>query len=187
MQWQLNLFFSVLLSFFLGGLKPCMAVDVIPLYSQQQYTSMGGCCQSASSRNGAAGILRLDVADYGTWDVYGMSDRKWNEIALLKPVYLIGEPVTFDPTSDGVSQVRRVPRYTLIWSYGGGFFTHNTRTEQFDLATLVVGVSLLSHLEFQYALTDQFSLVAVARAGLAVAVDDRGVVVAPLFGFLWRL
>jgi hypothetical protein len=186
MQWRLSTFSTVFLSFLLGGMKPCFALDVIPLYSSQQYTSLGGCCQSAPTRDGVAGILRMDVGDFGTWDVYGMSDTKWNEISLLKPVYLIGKPITFDPTMDGITKVRRVPRYTLIWSYGGGFFTHNTRTTRLDLAALVTGINLLNHLEFQYSLADNLSFVAIARAGAAFSFDDRGIVIAPVFGLLWR-
>jgi hypothetical protein len=163
------------------------AMDVIPLYTSQKYTTLGGCCQSAPTRNGGAGILRLSHEAFGTWDVFGMSDIKWNEIALLKPVYLMGEPTLFDPTLDGISKVRRVRKYTVVWSYGGGFYQHNTRTTRFDLATLVSGLTLMNHFEFQYSLTDKLSLVGIARVGAAISFDDRGLILNPMVGLLWRL
>jgi hypothetical protein len=163
------------------------AFEIIPLYSHQAYYALDGCCQSASARRGGAGILRLELEKLGTWDLYGMSDMKWSEVALLRPQYLVGAPIEYDPSLDGVTKVRRIRRYSVLWSYGVGLFTHNTRTVRFDLATLVTGVSVLSHLELQYSLTDQFSLVAIGRAGAALSLDDRGLVLAPMLGFLWRL
>jgi hypothetical protein len=163
------------------------ALEIIPLYSNQNYTKLGGCCESAPNRSGAAGILRYHMEDYGTWDVYGMSDRKWNEIALLKPVYLFGQNPEFDPTLDGITKVRRIQKHSLIWSYGVGLYTHNTKTTRFDLAALVTGLTVLNHFEFQYAINDRFSLIAVGRVGVALSLDDQGFVTAPLFGFLWRL
>jgi hypothetical protein len=164
-----------------------IALEIIPLYSNQNYTKLGGCCESAPNRSGAAGILRYNMADYGTWDIYGMSDRKWNEIALLKPVYLVGQNTGFDPTLDGITKVRRIQKYSVIWSYGAGLYTHNTKTTRFDLAALVTGLTVLNHFEFQYAINDRFSLIAVGRVGIALSIDDQGFVTAPLFGFLWRL
>jgi hypothetical protein len=163
------------------------AFQIIPLYASQQYTALDGCCQSTDARAGGAGILRTEFGNFGTFDVFGFSDRKWNEVSLLKPVYLIGHPVSFDPTLDGVTSVRRVPHVIVLWSYGGGFFSHSTRTKQFDLATLVSGITLVNHFEIQYSLTDRFSLVAMARLGAAVSMDDRGFVMAPFLGILWRL
>jgi hypothetical protein len=162
------------------------AVDLIPLYTKQGYEAIDGCCQSASPRGGAGGVLRLELGDWGTWDVFGMSDIKWNELALLRPVYLVGQPIRLDPTLDGSTSVKRIRRYSLLWAYGGGFFTHNTRTTQFDLATLVGGLTLVNHLEFQYSLSDRFSLVLMARAGIAFSLDDFGLIFAPLAGFLVR-
>jgi hypothetical protein len=163
------------------------AFEIIPLYSHQRYFALDGCCQSASARGGGAGILRLELEQLGTWDLYGMSDMKWSEAAFLRPQYLVGAPIEYDPSLDGVTKVRRIRRYSVLWSYGVGLYTHNTRTVRFDLATLVTGVSLLSHLELQYSITDQFSLVAIGRAGAALSMDDRGLVLSPMLGFLWRL
>jgi len=138
-------------------------------------------------RGGTAGIVRLNFEKIGTWDIFGMSDTKWSEASLLRPIYLIGERVVFDPTTDSSTQVRRVPRSTLVLSYGGGFFTHNTRTKRFNLASLVTGISLVLHLEYHYALSDQFSIVALGRVGAALSFDDRGTMIAPMLGLLWRL
>lgn len=188
MLWQLkkSLYLNII-AFLLLGSFPAAAMEIIPLLTRQQYMALDGCCQSSSARWGGGGILRLSLEEVGTWDIYGMSDMKWNEVALLKPTYLIGTPVHFDPSMDPVTKVRRVPKYTVIWSYGAGLYTHNTRTTRFDLASLVTGFSFINHFEFQYALNDSFALVAVGRLGLGLSFDDRGLIVAPLFGFLWRL
>ncbi len=173
--------------------QPARCLEVIPLLTSQSYVALdgflglGGCCKSGTLRTGVGGIVRSNFESIGTWDVFGMSDIKWNEVAVLRPVYLIGEEVKFDPNLDSSTQVRRVRRYTLIWSYGVGLFTHNTRTREFDLATLVTGISAISHFEFQYSLNDQFSLVGVARVGAGLSFDDQGAILNPMLGVLWRL
>jgi hypothetical protein len=169
------------------GPLPAQAFEIIPLYTHQRYFALDGCCQSASPREGWAGILRLELEPLGMWDLYGMSDRKWSEAALLRPQYLMGAPIKYDPSLDGITRTRRVQRYSLLWSYGVGFFSHNTRTVKFDLATLVSGLTVLSHLELQYSINDQFSLLVIGRAGAALSLDDSGLVLSPMIGFLWRM
>jgi hypothetical protein len=188
MKSRLNrtLFASLLLAITVGAL-PAQSLEVLPLYTSQSYFALDGCCQSAAMRGGSAAIVRVNFEKIGTWDLFGMSDMKWNEASLLRPIYLIGDRVVYDPSIDSSTQVRRVPRSTLVLSYGGGFFTHNTRTKQFSLASLVTGISLISHLEYQYAISDQFSLVAVGRVGVGLSLDDRGAIFSPMLGLLWRL
>lgn len=193
MSKRLRLFFvlvaqTALLIFSL----PARGLEFVPLLTSQSYHALdgflglGACCQSARSRTGLGGIVRSRFETIGTWDVFGMTDIKWNEVTLLKPVYLIGEEVKFDPSFESPTKVRRVRRYILIWSYGVGLFAHNTRTRRFDLPTLVSGISAVSHFEFQYSLGDQFSLVGVARIGAGLSLDDQGTIINPMFGFLWR-
>jgi hypothetical protein len=176
----------------LGFSQPARSLEVIPLLTTQSYVAtdgflgLGGCCKSGTLRSGIGGIVRSNFESIGTWDVFGMSDIKWNEVAVLRPVYLLGEEVKFDPNLDSSTQIRRVRRYTLIWSYGAGIFTHNTRTREFDLATLVTGITVISHFEFQYSINDMLSLVAVARVGAGLSLDDVGAIINPMGGLLWR-
>jgi len=182
-----RLLLAVILFAGITNYRSAASLELIPLYTSQTYLALDGCCKSSNMRAGTAGIVRLDFEKIGSWDIFGMSDTRWNEASFLRPIYLLGDKVVYDPAFDSSTQVRRVPQSTLVLSYGGGFFTHSTRTKNFDLAALVTGITLVLHLEYQYALSDKFSVVAIGRVGAALSLDDRGTMLAPMVGLLWRL
>jgi hypothetical protein len=51
---------------------------------------------------------------------------------------------------------------------------------------LVTGITVISHFEFQYSINDMLSLVAVARVGAGLSLDDVGAIINPMGGLLWR-
>lgn len=126
--------------------------------------------------------MRLNLDDGGLWDVVGYSDRRWNEFSVMRRSYLVGGPAPADPSSDNAIRVQRVKHWNAYWSYGAGFFTHSTRTIQFDLPAAASGFSVNAEAGMSYGLNDHWSVTPAFRLGVALGADDRGVVHSILLG-----
>lgn len=162
------------------------ALEIQPYIGALKYTHFDGCCQSSPSRVGTGVLIRDKFFQDSEWDLIGYSDRKWSEVSILKPFYFMGEPFQIDPSADSSIQVRRLNRWIGIVSVGGGYFVHSTRTIQFDLPSLVSGLSLTSHAQIRYTINDQWAVASALHFGIGAAADERGYLSGFFLGFNYR-
>lgn len=182
MTWPLRVLFVLL------ALAPAMAsaLEVEPFVASLSHQRIDGCCQSTGTRSGIGARIRMDLDERGLWDVVGYSDRRWSEFSIMRRSYLTGGPAALDPSGDAAIQVQRVKHWNTFWSYGAGFFSHSTRTIQFDLPAAASGFSINGEAGLGYVLNDHWSVSSAFRLGLAVGADDRGIVHSLSFGLGYR-
>lgn len=149
------------------------------------YVRIDGCCVSSSERTGVAVDLKLNVETYRL-QLFGYTDRKWSEAALLVPISILGEHSGLDPSDDTSIEVRRISKFKLVFSPGLGYFVHSTRTQRFDLPALTSGVTVIGQLGAEYSFNDTWSLSGILRFAAGIAADDKGLSSGLLLGILYR-
>ncbi len=182
---NLGLIFSAALVTLLVSTRALAVTEVIGYGGLQSFNAISGCCVSVPPKATYGVGLRLEALE-GIYQVLGITDLRWSEITLLKTHYLKGRFSQLDPSNDEDISVTRYDRWQIALSYGAGFFVHTTQQTRLNLPVSVNGVLAMTHLEAQYLVSDQFSLVAVARGGAAISLDNLGLVTGALGGLSFR-
>jgi len=119
-------------------------------------------------------------------DIAAFTDRRWTEFVILKPLFLMGESSVLDPSGDANIKVRRVSDWKFVFSYGGGYFTHSTRTKNFDLPAITNGIVFTSQSQLGYSINDRLAVVGILQFGIAWAKDDKGTQLGTFLGVNYR-
>lgn len=162
------------------------ALEFEPFLGNLNYQRLDGCCYSSGNRIGSGVLVRLDTKSSGEWDFIGYSDTRWSEFSVHKPTYWIGDSSPLDPSPDPSTSVRRLKTWKVIGSYGGGFFSHSTRTVKFDLPAISSGFTANGQMALVYTINDKWALTGTLRIGLSFAADDRGFLTGTFLGLNYR-
>lgn len=166
--------FLILFFLFFISLKS-HAFSVQPYLGALSYTHLDGCCQSTGMKIGTGIRVRMNLDDGKEWDLFGYTDRRWSEFGLLKPVMIHGTYLNSDPTPfNNDVQVHRASYWNWVFSYGGGYFLHTTRTLKYDLPAITSGFSILGQSQWNYTINDSYALYAMLQMGLGLATDEKG-------------
>lgn len=176
-------FFVILFQF-----QDSFAFSVQPYVGTLSYAHLDGCCQSSGSKIGTGIRVRMTLDDAKEWDLFGYTDRRWSEFAILKPAVIHGTYYDKDPAPFTESiRVARMSYWNWIFSYGGGYFIHSTRTLRYDLPAITSGFSLLGQSQWNYTLDDKYSLFAMLHLGIGLATDEKGYLYGAFLGGSIRL
>lgn len=172
------------------NLRPLLFVFAWLLYSQSagavelsfyggplSHSALGGCCSSSGTKFGGGVLGRLDLEKIGDIELLAYSDGRWSEGEVLKPFYILGGKSSADGASGEMIDVKTVHSWRWISSFGGGYFSHTTRTVKFDLPALVTGLSLSNFNHILYSLDDHWSLGATVQISVAISTSDQSFLV----------
>jgi hypothetical protein len=164
------------------------AVEVMPFAGIVDVTPISGCCRHVSAAQGYGAMMRLQNVNkfLGDVEIVGYSDFKYSEASFAKYIYLYGAEPQVDPNSSVDVAVTRFSTWKVTLSYGLGFFTHNTKTERYDLPALVAGVQAVSRIMLGYTLSDKWSVNGIVSTGLGYSLDETDFDLGTGLGFSYR-
>ena len=137
-------------------------------------TPISGCCSKQDSQMGFGLIVRLpEIGTLGDIELTGFSDLKWSEMSISRYQFLFGDRPKTDPNSSPDVTVTYVKTWSLVWSYGVGFFSQSTKTKAFNRATVTVGIQPITRFTLTRSLSDLWYLTVTGSAGFSISDLDQ--------------
>ncbi len=141
------------------------------------HSNLGGCCTSSGTKIGGGLLGRLDLDVTGEIQLLAYSDGRWSEGQILKPFYIIGGSSGADGAAGELVNVRTVHDWRWLTSFGGGYFSHTTKTKKFDLPVLVTGITLSAFNHLLYSINDKWSVGGLAQISVGISASDQSFVI----------
>lgn len=163
----------IILFCLLGGVfalrpPPAGAIELIPYAALTDVTPLSGCCQRQAATPGFGVLAHIPKLHplLGDVELDGFSDFKFSEASIAKYLYLVGSGPQLDPSSTKEMRIMKYSQFTTTFSFGLGFFSHNTNTTLYNLPTLVTGAQAVSRVILSYTVNDVWSVSTMAKGGL---------------------
>jgi hypothetical protein len=99
------------------------------------------------------------------------SSGKFSEFTVGKVFYALGQKPEQDPSAAFGTQVTRIDDWSVIVSAGAGLVIHSTRTIEFDLPAIVVGLLVYTRASAIYSITQDWAM-AISFSGSAAIARD---------------
>lgn len=126
------------------------------------HSSLSGCCQNGGSKSSYGVLVRLNLKYLDDTEISAYSNGSFSTGQIAKVYYLLGQPNRTNQNLPQISDAQITTKYVSSWKWiispGLGYFSHTTRTKNFDLPALVSGTSFSLTNHFVYSLTRAWSL-----------------------------
>lgn len=161
---RLILIFGILLLLSPG----VQAIQVSMITGVNSHSSQEGCCSSAGSRMGIG--IAGEISELLETEIHllAFSTGRWNEANLLLPIYWRGAPTRENPGIDRGETIKYVSRWRVYSSFGLGYFSHATKTKEFQIPILISGGLLTNLNTIRYSFQEKWSLQLSAQFGLGL-------------------
>jgi hypothetical protein len=127
---------------------------------------------------GSGLLARLDLNFVGDTEISAYSNGSFNSGQIAKAYYIIGQPNRINTENPQVYDPQMTVKYVSSWKWilspGVGFFSHTTRTKNFDLPALVSGTSLGLTNHFIYSLGRAWGLSFSPQIIYTYSSSDQG-------------
>lgn len=171
----------------LFGTSRAWAIDVYPWTGFVDRAPISGSNRHQDPGIGVGLMTRVTtLGKLGNVEIAGFSDFKWSEMSIAKYFYIYGNPPQTDPQSTKEMTITRYSDLTVTGSYGVGFFSHNTRTQTYDLPTLVTGAEGVLRVMGDYMIDDRWSVFGLLSGALAISPVDMNFNMGVGVGFGYR-
>jgi hypothetical protein len=141
------------------------------------HATLGGCCRSSGNKIGGGLLGRITLSATGEIELLAFSNGRWSEGQILKPFYILGGSTTMDVGAGDLVEAKALHDWRWITSFGGGYFSHTTRTQKFDLPVLVTGLVFSAFNQVLYSIDDKWSAGGILQVSVGMSASDQSFLV----------